>query len=393
MPFVEGLVRHRPGHQLGDLGERVGPRTVYGPGRRFDRRVSLRPADLGASLQPKVLELGRGQTGLDLEVATAWPAQPLLPVPAAGGRAPEKQLAAAQLSGRGLDEPSAVGLHRGDPRPSLGRDLEEVIRGSLRRQRIADVGGRVVGEGDVDTRDGSVVSGPPGSSGGGQDPHARFLGGGDVRPPVERFGLRVGIADTDESEQQPTVGRHQQVDREDEISGAFPLPDPHCGATAGRHAAREHGSARRGRVAGGAEVPLHAAGEPGVGEPEVGELQTPVGEHQIPVSLQVAQRPQPASELRKHERLQRVVGQLDRGYLLRPQVAAVVVLQRVRQRIGQPAVRDALAHVGRQVGRGRGVRKPLQAGEGRERRFRADIGGGQPQRGLAHHSRRHASRP
>src|SRR5829696_3360110 len=96
MPFVEGLVRYYPGHQLGDPGERVGPRTVYGPGRRFDRRVGLRPADLGASLQPKVLELGRGETSLDLEVETAWPAQPLLPVSAAGGRAQKKQLAAAQ---------------------------------------------------------------------------------------------------------------------------------------------------------------------------------------------------------------------------------------------------------------------------------------------------------
>ena len=235
--------------------------------------------------------------------------------------------------------------------------------------------------------------GPPGSSGGGQDPHARFLRSGDVRPPVERFGLGVWVADADESEQQGTVGRHQQVDREHQISGAFPLPDPQCGSTAGRHAAREDRSARRGRVAGGAEVPLDPAGEPGVGEREVGELQAPVGEHQIPVGHQVAQRPEPAPEARKHQRLQPTVGQPERGDVPRPQVAAVVVLQRVRQRIGQPAVRDALAHVGWQVGRRRGIRKPLQPGERRQRRFRAEFGGEQPQRGLAHHSRRHAFDP
>src|SRR5918995_5633376 len=85
MPFVEVLIANRPGHQLGDLGERVRPRAVYGLRRRFDRRVGLCPADLGVPLQPQVLELSRAQTGLDFEVATAWPAQPLLPAPAAGG--------------------------------------------------------------------------------------------------------------------------------------------------------------------------------------------------------------------------------------------------------------------------------------------------------------------
>ena len=115
--------------------------------------------------------------------------------------------------------------------------------------------------------------------GGGQNPHARFLRSGDVRPPVERFGLGIGVVDTHESEQQGTAGWHQQVNREHQIPGAFPLPDPQCGSTAGRHAAREDRSAGRGRVAGRAEVPLDATGEPGVGERKVGELQAPVCEH------------------------------------------------------------------------------------------------------------------
>ena len=299
VPFVELLVGNRSVQQLSDLGERVRPRTVYRPRRRFDRGVGLRPADLGPRIQPQVLELRRGQTGLDLQIARPWPAQPLLPAPTAGGRAPTEQLATAQLSGGGLHQPAAVGLHCGDPRPSLGRHLEEVVCGSLRRQWVADIGARV-GERDVDPRDGSVVLGPPGLSGGGQDPHARFLRSGDVRPPVERFGLGVGVADADESKQQWTVLGQQQVDREHQISGALPLPDPQCGSAGGRHAACEDRSARRGRVAGGAQVPLDAAGEPGVGEGEVGELQAPVGEHQIPVGHQLAQRPEPAPETRKH---------------------------------------------------------------------------------------------
>jgi hypothetical protein len=104
-------------------------------------------------------------------------------------------------------------------------------------------------------------------------------------------------------------------------------------------------------VAGGAEIPLDAAGEPGVGEREVGELQTRVGEHKIAIGHRVPKRPEPAAEARKHERLQPAVGDLDREDFLRPQVSRISVLQRVWQRIDQSAVRDALAHVRRQVGR------------------------------------------
>ena len=75
----------------------------------------------------------------------------------------------------------------------------------------------------------------------------------------------------------------------------------------------------------------------------------------------VTQRPEPAPQARKHERLQPTVGQLDGADLPRSQVAAVSVLQRVRQRIGQLAVRDALAHVGWQVGRRRGIREASAA--------------------------------
>ena len=121
------------------------------------------------------------------------------------------------------------------------------------------------------------------------------------------LGSGSGLRMRTKASSRRTVGRHQQVDREHQISGAFPLPDPQCSATVGRHAAREDRSARRRRVAGGAEVPLDAAGEPGVGEREVGELQAPVGEHQIPVGREVAQRPEPAPEARKHQRLQPII--------------------------------------------------------------------------------------
>src|SRR6185436_9954796 len=96
MPLVQLLLRNRLCHQLAQLGERVRPGTVYQPARSFDGRIGLRPADLATSRQSQVLELRRGQTSLDLEVAGPWPAQPLLPAPAAGGSAPKKQLPAAQ---------------------------------------------------------------------------------------------------------------------------------------------------------------------------------------------------------------------------------------------------------------------------------------------------------
>jgi hypothetical protein len=60
-------------------------------------------------------------------------------------------------------------------------------------------------------------------------------------------------------------------------------------------------------VSSRAEVPLDAAGEPGVGERKVSELQAPVGEQQIPVDRQVAERPEPASEAREHQRLQPII--------------------------------------------------------------------------------------
>ena len=135
-------------------------------------------------------------------------------------------------------------------------------------------------------------------------------------------------------------------------------------SSVGRHAPREDRPACRGRVTGGAEIPLDAASEPGVGEREIGELQALVGEDQIPVGHEVTQRPEPPTEARKHQRLQRGVGDLDCRDLSRPHVAPVAVLQRVRQRIGQPAVCDAFKHVGWQLRRRGRIRKPLQPGEG-----------------------------
>jgi hypothetical protein len=134
-----------------------------------------------------------------------------LPVPPAGGRAPTEQLAAAQ---RLVRSARAHGrrLHSGDPGRRRGHP-EEVVRGSLRRERVADIGSRIVGEGCRRARRIRRTR-SPGSSGGRQDPHARFLRNGNVRPPVERLGHLVRVADAYEGEQQWTVGRHEQVDRE-----------------------------------------------------------------------------------------------------------------------------------------------------------------------------------
>ena len=100
-------------------------------------------------------------------------------------------------------------------------------------------------------------------------------------------------------------------------------------------------------MASRAEIPLNAAGEPGVGEGEVGELKTLVGEHQIPVVEQIPQRPKPATEAGQHKPLQSTVAQLDCSDPALCQLAAVAALQWVRQWIGQPTVRDPLLHIWR----------------------------------------------
>lgn len=65
------------GYALGNLGEPAGQDPCIARGGPFDRRVRLRPAELALAASPEVLKSRRSQTGLDLEVARPWPAQPL----------------------------------------------------------------------------------------------------------------------------------------------------------------------------------------------------------------------------------------------------------------------------------------------------------------------------
>src|SRR5262245_51371041 len=62
-------------------------------------RERLRPRPAGVPVEQVVLELGRADPRLDLEVARPRDAQPVLPVLSAGALSPQEELAAAKGGG------------------------------------------------------------------------------------------------------------------------------------------------------------------------------------------------------------------------------------------------------------------------------------------------------
>ncbi|CAM5347541.1 2-methoxy-6-polyprenyl-1,4-benzoquinol methylase, mitochondrial [Streptomyces griseus] len=274
--------------------------AVHGGRVGGQRAVGLQPAEGGARLQRHVLQLGAGETGLDLRVATApGPVQPLLPAAAALPVAPAEQFAAAQQVGGGLGEPVAVRVERGDPPAGVLGQLVEVVGGVRGTQRVGVV--EAVRLRDADPGEGVVVAEVPGLVGRDQHPGVRGLRHGDVGPPVDRCGLLVRVAYPYADVQEVGVVGEPEVHLEGQVAQPLPLPEADHRAAVG--CGHERGVQRRagqGGVAGGADVPLDPAGEPGPVEGEGGGLEDRVAVEEFAAGGLVVQGVDPAAESGQH---------------------------------------------------------------------------------------------
>ncbi len=252
-----------------------------------------------------MLQLGAGQARLDLAVAAgARFGEPLLPAPAAAARAPHEQFAPAQHVGGRLHQAVPVRVERGDPAPPPVPDFVEVVGGVRAVEGVRPVH-------SVVRRDGHPAQSPlvpevPGLRGRREDP--AFLRHGDVGPPVGGRGPLVRVADADADVEEVGAVREPEVDLEGEVAEAFPLPEAeHLAAVGGGDAGRVHGGAGEGGVAGGADVPLDAAGEPGAVECEVRGLQHRVAVKEFTVRGLVDEGGDSAAEGGEHGGAQPVV--------------------------------------------------------------------------------------
>lgn len=278
----------------GGPGGRPGllPTPVHRLGIGLEESVGLDPGPARAGRHRQVLQLGPGQPGLDLQVGRVGPGEPLLPVPAAGAGAPVEQLAAAQPVGGRLDQAGPGLVQRGDPPAFAVRDVQEVVRRAGQSAGIAAVGALVVGEGDL-SQIGGVVE-VEGAVGGAHHPGPLRLGHGDVGPPVDRDLGFGGVVDGDVDVQDRGAGRQPGVDLQHQLPQAFELVHPQHGrAVRGGDPYGVQRLAGQRPVPGGAEVPLHAAGHPGVPQGEVGRLQDRVAVQQFAARGTVHQRPEP----------------------------------------------------------------------------------------------------
>ena len=107
------------------------------------------------------------------------------------------------------------------------------------------------------------------------------------------------IADPHADVEEVGVVGQPQIHLEGQVAQPLPLPEPDHLAAVGRG---DHGGVQRGAgeggVAGGADVPLDAAGEPGAVEGEVGGLEDGVAVEQFAAGGLVVQRVDPAAEAR-----------------------------------------------------------------------------------------------
>ncbi len=333
-----------------------------------------------------MLQLRTGQTGLDLGItAGARFGEPRLPAPPGPPGAPQEQLAAAQGVGGGLDEAVALGVEGGDPPAGAVGDVVEVVGGDLAAQGVGPVG--AVRHRDRDAAQGAVVTELPGGVGGGQDAGLRALGDGGVGPPVDGDGVVVRIADPYADVQEVGALGQPQVHLERQIAQSLPLPQAqHLPAVRRRDAGGVQRGAGEGGVAGGADVPFDAAGEPGTVEGEVGGLQHRVAVEEFAAGRLVVQGVHPAAETGQDSGAQPVVLEDQPVDVGAAAVAPVTVAQPGGQDRAQRAVADLAGHVGGQSGV-LGDLDTVQVGaraQGRERVVRADGGGGKGQGGASH---------
>src|SRR5690606_25598661 len=109
------------------------------------------------------------------------------------------------------------------------------------------------------------------------------------------------------------------------------------------------GRAGQGGVAGGADVPLDATGEPGPVEREVGGLQHRVAVQQFPAGGPVDEGGDPAAQTGQHGGPQPVVLDHQRVDAGRVAASAVAVPDADGQQAVQGGVADLPGHVARQV--------------------------------------------
>ena len=245
-----------------------------------------------------MLELRRAPSRLDLGVPRARTAEPLLPPRAGRTAPPQEQLPAPQPARRRLGEATAVGLDGHDVPAALPLQVVEVVGGKPGGHRVADVDVRAIRVRDRHPDQGAGVLGAPGGVRRGQHAGPRRFGHRDVGPVVERLLLRVRVDHPGRGVQPVRPWEQGKVDLQHQVTGPLPLPQPqHVTVRTGNHCG-VHRPARQRRVAGRAEVPLDAPGEPGIGQPEVREMQHRIAEQQLTPTGVVVQRPDPAAERR-----------------------------------------------------------------------------------------------
>ena len=296
-----------------------------------------------------MLELGPGQAALDLEVGLGGAGEELLPPTAAGAGPPGEQLAPTKPPGRHLEQAGAGLVDGRDPWGCRGIQLEEMVGGPRRLLRIGEVGRSRPRHGNPlePFRIGELERGPAGH----HDPDARGAGHGDVRPPVDRHGMGVRVAHRDLDHKAARPGPQPEVHLVHEVPHPLPLVDAKArGAVGEPERDRVHRRAGQCRMPGGAEVPLDAAREPGVPQPEVGELEPVVVVEQLSTASLVPQRPEPAAEVQQHHGQEMVVLEGRDPGLLGHQVAGVVVLEQVGQHAGHGSVADVPCHLRVQPG-------------------------------------------
>ena len=260
-------------------------------------------------------------------------------------------------------KPRAVGLDGHDVPTALPLQVVEVVGGKPGGHRVADVDVRAIRVRDGHPDQGAGVVGAPGGVRRGQHAGPRRLGHRDVGPVVERLLLRVRVDHPGRGVQPVRPWEQGEVDLQHQVTGPLPLPQPqHVTVRTGNHCG-VHRPARQRRVAGRAEVPLDAPGEPGIGQPEVREVQHRVAEQQLTPTGVVVQRPDPAAERRQHGRAQHPVLEHVRRELDLAQRPVVVLLEGVRERAFQPAVGNPLEHVRRGARADVGVGQLPQPGE------------------------------
>lgn len=145
--------------------------------------------------------------------------------------------------------------------------------------------------------------------------------------------------------------REPQVDLEGHVAQPLPLPQAeHLAAVGGGDPGGVHGGAGQGGVAGRADVPLDAAGEPGSVEGEAGGLHHRVAVEEFALRGLVEQRDHPAAVARQHHRPQPVVLDHDRVDPVRLAPSVVSVPDALGQDAPQRLVADLPEHVARQAG-------------------------------------------